>query len=219
MTTQRLAPSPTLRILLVDRSRLLADVVARRLITEDDVISVGVASSGAEALRMLAEQSFAVVVATPDLARELRAVPQRRSDVSTIPIIILAGPDDPKQAPDLLRIGGIAGWVSRDRSAEDLMEAVRTCQRGDVCIPMSILNLLAEHRLSEDAPQSARDRVLGLLTEREVEVFLLLEQGLGRAEIATTLHLSPNTVRTHVQRILRRLNVHSTLAALALLRV
>jgi DNA-binding NarL/FixJ family response regulator len=56
------------------------------------------------------------------------------------------------------------------------------------------------------------------LSEREMQVFTLLEQGLSRPEIAEQLHLSPNTVRTHVQRILRRLNTHSTLAALALAR-
>jgi DNA-binding NarL/FixJ family response regulator len=209
-----------IRILVLDRSRLLADVLARRLLAEDDVTGVAVASSGAEALRVLAEGSYDTIVATPDLALEIRAVPSSRiRERGTLPIVILADNGDAARARDVFRMHGIAGWVSRDRSTDDLLKAIRICQLGDVCIPMDILDLLADNHATEGSEQSERDRVFGLLTEREVEVLLLLEQGLGRDEIAAALHLSPNTVRTHIQRILRRLNVHSTLAALALVRV
>jgi DNA-binding NarL/FixJ family response regulator len=215
------AEGATMRILVVDRSRLLADVLARRLLAEDDVAGVAVASSGAEALRVLAEGSYDTIVATPDLALEIRAVPTSRirEPSRLLPIVILADSGDTARAREVFGVHGIAGWVSRDRSTDDLLKAIRICQLGDVCVPMHILDLLADNHTNEGSEQSERDRVFALLTAREVEVMVLLEQGLGRDEIAAELHLSPNTVRTHIQRILRRLDVHSTLAALALVRV
>lgn len=208
-----------LRILVLDRSRLLADVLGRRLLAEDDVTAVSVASSGAEAVRVMSEASFDAVVATPELALEIDAVPARVNPGRALPIIILAEGGDEGRARELFRVRGISGWVSRDRSSEDLMKALRICLRGDAFIPIDVMRLLAEEQ-AEAGPkvQNAREQVLAQLTAREVEVLLLLEQGLGREDIAAVLHLSPNTVRTHVQRILRRLNVHSTIAALALIR-
>jgi DNA-binding NarL/FixJ family response regulator len=84
-------------------------------------------------------------------------------------------------------------------------------------VPAAILALVVQQPAASD-DQTAREKTLSLLTDREIQVFLLLERGLGRNDIAETLHLSPNTVRTHIHRILRRLDVHSTLAALALAR-
>jgi DNA-binding NarL/FixJ family response regulator len=206
------------RILLLDRSRLLTDVLRRRLLTEDDVESVGVASSAAEAARLLVEETYTVVVAAADLVAELqRAQPAQHNGRSRVPVVVLADAAEAHVAPDLIQLGGIAGWVTRDRSTDDLMKVVRISRDGDVCLPKPVLDrLIAQPR--REAPQTERDRVFAMLTEREIEVLMLLEQGLGRAEIAAALHLSPNTVRTHIQRILRRLNVHSALAALALIR-
>lgn len=207
-----------LRILLLDRSRLLADVLGRRLVLEDEVTDVRVASSAAEGLRLLCETTVDLVIATPALAGEVRAAPAEQTARRAAPIVILADDDDATLAPTVFRLRDIVGWVSRDRSSDDLMMAIRTWQRGDVCIPAQILSLLAEQHAQGEAPESAREKALSVLTEREIDILKLLEKGMGRAEIAATLHLSPNTVRTHIQRILRRLGVHSTLAALAIIR-
>jgi DNA-binding NarL/FixJ family response regulator len=204
-----------LRILLADRNRLFADSLRRRLLLEEDVSMVGVATSAAEASRLLVEETFDVVVAAVDVARQTKSRSMRSVDV---PVVVLADDDDHRYVPELFRDHGIMGWVSRNRSSDDLMKTIRTCRRGDACLPREVLMLLTASTSPVDVPQTTRERVLAQLTEREVEVFRLLEEGMGRAEIAAALHLSPNTVRTHVQRILRRLDVHSTLAALALAR-
>lgn len=208
-----------LRILLLDQARLFAEALCRRLLEEPDVMSVGTATTAPETLRRLTEEPYAVVVATAALARELWTSPQRSEYApSDCPVVVLAEADDDQYARELFRLG-VVGWVSRSRSSADLMSAIRTCRRGEVCIPLNILSLLTREEPAPEQPDSSRDLVLRKLTEREVQVFTLLEQGMGRAEIAQTLHLSPNTVRTHVHRILRRLDVHSTLAAIALARV
>jgi DNA-binding NarL/FixJ family response regulator len=212
------ADSRPLRILLVDQARLFAEALRQRLIEEPDVVQVSMATTAAEALRRLTEEPFSVVVASASLARELWSSPYRHDYArSASPVVVLANLGDDEHVRDLFRLG-VVGWVTRNKSSADLMTAIRSCCRGEVSIPLEVFSLLAQEQAAPPRLDSARDRVLKRLTEREVPIFALLEQGMGRAEIATALHLSPNTVRTHVQRILRRLDVHSTLAALALVR-
>jgi DNA-binding NarL/FixJ family response regulator len=125
--------------------------------------------------------------------------------------------------PDLARIGvavksGIRGWVPRDATLDDLLRAVRAAADGGTWVPPKVLTLvLAEltRRPADDDPTRA---LLARLTPREREVLDCLADGLGRPEVAARLHVSTNTVRTHVQSILSKLGVNSSVAAVALLR-
>jgi len=203
-------------MLLLHQSRLFAEILRRRLLTETDVANIGIVTSVADALHALGDERYSVIVATATLARELRTAPRGRGLAVTTPTVVLADAEDRRHARELFRLG-VTGWVGRDRSSSDLMDAVRTCRRGDSFVPADILAVVVQQHTASEG-HSSRERTLALLTDREMQIFLLLEQGLGRNDIAVALHLSPNTVRTHIHRILRRLDVHSTLAALAAAR-
>ena len=96
------------RMLVLDRSRLFADVLGRRLLTENDVAAVSVASSGAEALRLLAEESHHAVVAAADLAIELDIAPTDRAPTGRlVPIVILAETTDTARVRELFLIPGV----------------------------------------------------------------------------------------------------------------
>ena len=113
---------------------------------------------------------------------------------------------------------GAVGWVHRSESITVLIETVHAVLRGEVRLPRPLLDELLDRANPAARPDVPEPPVEALLTRREMEVLRLLEQGISRAEIASYLHLSPNTVRSHVQRILNRLGVHSTLAAVARVR-
>ena len=90
--------------------------------------------------------------------------------------------------------------------------------RGETRIPA---DLLAEVLVSLSRGQHTTvEHVQGIreLTSRELEVLACLVEGMSRTEIGLLLHVSPNTVRTHVQSILHKLKVHSALAAVAIAR-
>jgi DNA-binding NarL/FixJ family response regulator len=125
-------------------------------------------------------------------------------------------------APDLARIGaavrcGIRGWVPRDATLDDLLRAVRSAADGGTWVPPKVLTVVLDEltcRPPDDDPTRA---LLGRLTPREREVLDCLADGLGRPDVAARLNVSTNTVRTHVQSMLSKLGVNSSVAAVALL--
>jgi DNA-binding NarL/FixJ family response regulator len=90
--------------------------------------------------------------------------------------------------------------------------------RGETHIPAALLtNVLVS---LSGQPQASVTEAEGIrsLTQRELDVLSCLVEGMSRNEIGELLHVSPNTVRTHVQSILHKLKVHSALAAVAIAR-
>ena len=111
---------------------------------------------------------------------------------------------------------GAAGYVTGHGGLAGVVEAVRAIERGESVVPPAMLgNLL--RRLIERQREAARaaDRLVAL-TPREREVLSLLVDGRDAAEIAGLLYISPDTARTHVQRVIRKLGVHSRVEAIAL---
>jgi DNA-binding NarL/FixJ family response regulator len=156
-----------------------------------------------------------VAVIDAELARAfLTTLPLHRPGERLTRVVVLADTDDSTRAADLVRMGAV-GWVYRGESIDVLMETIHAVLRGEVRLPQQLLDELLERA---DPPAAERPSVAALLTTREIQILQLLEQGMSRSEIADRLHLSPNTIRSHVQHILSRLGVHSTLAAVARMR-
>ena len=113
---------------------------------------------------------------------------------------------------------GARAWVRKDESVEHLLRVLRGVARGETWLPPAetgnVLSLLMRQRdRREDG-----DRMLALLTPRERQVLACLADGDNRNQIAERLNLTANTVRTHLQNIMAKLGVHSTLEAVALTR-
>jgi DNA-binding NarL/FixJ family response regulator len=146
----------------------------------------------------------------------LAALPLDRPGSPRPSVVVLADAGD-ESAADLVRMGAV-GWVCRDEPISVLIETVHAVLRGEVRLPQPLLDELLERPNPPAWRAASEPPVEAVLTRRELEILRLLEQGISRAEIASYLHLSPNTVRSHVQHILNRLGVHSTLAAVARMR-
>lgn len=102
---------------------------------------------------------------------------------------------------------GASGFLLKDVTPEHLVGAVRTVRAGDALLAPAITRRLVE-RFARPAPESASlHRDLAALTPRELDVLRLLAQGLSNAELASGLHLSEATVKTHVSRILAKLSL------------
>jgi DNA-binding NarL/FixJ family response regulator len=108
------------------------------------------------------------------------------------------------------------GFLSRDSSLDRVVYDIQGALRGEACLPRDklapVLRLLIERRREDDE----RAERLGRLSRRETEVLDHLATGATNEQIAGTLFLSQATVRTHVQNILTKLEVHSRLEAIAL---
>jgi DNA-binding NarL/FixJ family response regulator len=113
---------------------------------------------------------------------------------------------------------GVRGWVEPSASLEHLVRVLHGVARGETWFPPAlmtpVLDVLLDDRESSDQKESA----LSALSAREIEVLACLVEGATRQEIAERLTLSPHTVRTHINNLLHKLDVHSTLAAVSIAR-
>ncbi|WP_051732422.1 LuxR C-terminal-related transcriptional regulator [Kitasatospora phosalacinea] len=144
------------------------------------------------------------------VARIRRAHPQVRA-------VLLAAGDDPQRAARALQAGA-HGWVARESSLSALMAVVRGVRRDETHLPPALLTGVIRELTSARRDRSESERLVAALTPREEEVLRCMVAGLGRQAVAERLFLSPHTVRTHMQNVLGKLGVHSTLAAVAVAR-
>jgi DNA-binding NarL/FixJ family response regulator len=111
--------------------------------------------------------------------------------------------------------GGASGFLLKDLSPEGLIAAVRLVAAGDALLAPSITRRLVE-RFARPAPPAIAQGAVASLTTRELEVFKLVARGLSNAEIADRLFLSEATVKTHITRILSKIEARDRVQAVVL---
>ncbi|GHF64226.1 transcriptional regulator [Streptomyces mashuensis] len=131
--------------------------------------------------------------------------------------VVLAERDDPRRAAGALQAGA-GGWVAKDCSLSRLLAVIRGVLRDETHLPPALLTGVLRELTAARKHRTESERLVESLTPREREVLRCMVAGLGRKAVAERLYLSPHTVRTHMQNVLGKLGVHSTLAAVALAR-
>ncbi len=140
-----------------------------------------------------------------------------RANRPSVRTVVLAEKDDPRRAALALQAGA-CGWVAKDCSLQRLLAVIRGVLRDETHLPPALLTGVLRELLADRKHRSESEQLVESLTPREREVLRCMVAGLGRKAVAERLFLSPHTVRTHMQNVLGKLGVHSTLAAVALAR-
>ncbi|WP_043264680.1 response regulator transcription factor [Streptomyces sp. CT34] len=140
-----------------------------------------------------------------------------RSSHPYLRTVVLADRDDPRRAAAAL-LAGASGWVAKDCSLSRLLAVIRGVLRDETHLPPALLTGVLGELPPARRHRTESERLVESLTPREREVLRCMVAGLGRKAVAERLFLSPHTVRTHMQNVLGKLGVHSTLAAVALAR-
>jgi DNA-binding NarL/FixJ family response regulator len=202
----------TTRVLLVDDQPLLRAGFRMVLESQDDLSVVGEAADGGEAVRLAAELDPDVVLMDVRMpgVDGIEATRQIVASGSRARVLILTTFDLDEFVFAGLRAGA-SGFLLKDVPPNDLLSGIRAVAAGDAVVAPSVTRRLLDsfgHRL----PQNARtgvdlDSQLSMLTAREREVLAELARGLSNAEIAENLVLSEATVKTHVGRILAKLDL------------
>ncbi|MFJ3695020.1 DNA-binding response regulator [Streptomyces sp. NPDC090052] len=231
-----------IRVLVVDDHRIFAESLAAALAAEPDV-EVTAAGSGPAALRCLDRaaadgRAFDVLLVDADLgvtagwgarpavvpaagesapADGISLAAAVRAARPALRTVVLAVRDDPRRAALALRTGA-SGWVAKDCSLQRLLAVVRGVLRDETHLPPALLTGVVRELTAAHRHRSEGEVLVEALTPREREVLRCMVAGLGRKAVAERLFLSPHTVRTHMQNVLGKLGVHSTLAAVALAR-
>jgi DNA-binding NarL/FixJ family response regulator len=207
-----------LRVVVVDDQHLVRTGFRMILESEDDIEVVGEAADGAAAVDLCRRLAPDVVLmdvrmptmdgieATGRLAGPNVAHPLR--------VLILTTFDLDDYVYAALR-NGASGFVLKDTPAEDLVRAVRLVARGEALLAPSVTRrLIAE--VAKAQPRFEPPPALKTLTEREREVLTLMARGLSNGEIAAELTLGETTVKTHVGRVLTKLDPPDRVQAVVL---
>ncbi|MEV7600352.1 response regulator transcription factor [Kitasatospora sp. NPDC089797] len=131
--------------------------------------------------------------------------------------VVLATADDPHRAARALHVGA-TGWVAKESSLARLLAVVRGVLRDETHLPPLLLTGVIRELTTARRDRTESERLVDTLTPREKQILRCMVAGLGRQAVAERLYLSPHTVRTHMQNVLGKLGVHSTLAAVAVAR-
>jgi len=209
-----------IKVLIADQERTFAEALAIRLEDEEDIQVVGAVQVKTPDPWPIAATSFDIMVVDGDLpggaANQLCATACARA--ASPRVITLSSTSEPERIVSAIR-AGTAAWVRKDQSLQHLLCVIRGVARGETWLPPGETGNVVRLLMHEEDRRREKGRLLGSLTPRERAVLACLAEGTGhRDAIAKQLHLSVNTVRTHLQNIMAKLGVHSALEAVALTR-
>lgn len=199
-----------IRILLVDDHDMVRRGLAVFLLAYDDLVLVGEATNGAEALEKCAELQPDVVLMdlmmpVMDGITAIRLIRERYPKTQ---VIALTSFSEEKLVETALQAGAI-GYLFKNVSVDELAAAIRAVRVGRPTLAPEATKVLIQ--------KTTRPMALGHdLTSRERDILRLLVEGLSNPEIAEKLNLSRSTVKTHVSHILEKLGVDSRVEAVTL---
>lgn len=218
----QVAEGAPFRILLLDENRIFADVLAMRLREEPQVGDVSVVCSVPEATAILSDLRTDLLLVDYGIGGDLiLQLMDELSGLATRPsVLVLSAVQDTRAVVAALE-SGVRGWVTKDSSFATLWSAVREALLGHMVLSPSVVEPVVVRLLEairDEEPSPRRRDFVADLSPREYEVLRCLVAGLSKKEIADRLYLSINTVRTHVQHLLRHADEHTTLALVAAAR-
>jgi DNA-binding NarL/FixJ family response regulator len=209
-----------IKVLLADDQAMVREGFAAVLSAQPDMVVVGGAADGEQALGLARRHDPDVVLMDIRMPRlDGLAATRRVLDVpagSHRPrVLILTTFDLDDYVFEALRAGA-SGFLLKDAPAADLVAAVRVVAAGDALLAPSVTRRLIEDYATRSRPALARPAVLDSLTPRELDVLRLVARGQSNAEIAESLVVAEQTVKTHLGRIFAKLELRDRAQAVVL---
>lgn len=192
-----------LRVLLADDHAIIRDGLKQILADTTDLAVGGEAANGNEALQLVREQEWDVVVLDISMPGRsgLDLIRQLRDEKPKLPILILSMHHEEQYAVRALHAGA-SGYLTKESDADLLVQAVRRVARGGVYVSDNVAQLMARGLMpaTSELPHTT-------LSDREYQIFHRLVLGQGLTEIANELSLSVKTISTHKTRILQKMSM------------
>ncbi len=206
---------PRTKVLVVDDHPMLRRGVIDVLGLQEQLMVVGEAGDGAEALEKAREVSPDVVVMDLEMPNMngLEATAALRAEMPDIKILIFTVSDKQADLFSAMRVGA-RGYILKNAAAAELIRGVMHIAEGGVIIsPDMAAKLLGELPVETEASEETPD--VEVLTQREAEVLQQVARGASNKEIAGALYISENTVKTHMRNIMDKLHLANRTQAAA----
>lgn len=210
-----------IKVLIADDHRVVREGLAAILKTKENIVVVGEAQDGQEAVekaRSLLPDVVLMDVSMPRMSG-VEATRQLKREFPHMGIIALTMYDEQQYIFDLVRAGA-TGYLLKDTDSAQIVAAIRAVYRGESLIHPSVASkILAEFSLMSQKKGKKAAWVEHDLSEREITVLKLVAEGKTNKEIANALDLSEKTVKNHVRNIFHKLQVYDrTQAAILAIR-
>ena len=198
-----------LKVLIIDDHPLMRRGIQQLVELEEGFEVVGGAGNGSEGINLALQTSPDLIILDLNMKGlsgldTLKAL--RAEDVDARIVILTVS--DAKNDIFTLIDAGADGYLLKDTEPDTLLSQLKRIAQGEVILSDSIKNLLLERQSSQSPIDS--------LTDREIDVLRLVATGLSNKQIAGQLFISEETVKVHIRNLLRKLNVHSSVAATVL---
>jgi DNA-binding NarL/FixJ family response regulator len=197
-----------IRVLIADDQALARDGLAAVLQTQQDIEVVAQVGNGLDAVQ--AARRLLPDVALLDIRMPvLDGIKATAEIIGTCPataILVLTTFDLDEYVYAALKAGA-SGFLIKDATREQIIEAVRSVAKGDTVLAPAVTRRLVERYVARAGIESSSKSRLSELTERETEVLMSVAKGLTNAEIAAELGIGEATVTTHVTRVLMKLEL------------
>jgi len=207
------------RVLVADDQAAVRGGFAALIAAEDDLELIGEAADGREAVD-LARRVFPHVVLMDIRMPNLDGLEATRlictdRNLADTRVLILTTFDLDDYVYAALRAGA-SGFLLKDAGPDELLHAIRVVAAGEALLAPTVTRRLIAEFAKRPDPAAAVAVELDALTERELEILRLVATGLSNAQIAEKLVISPLTAKTHVGRILAKLDCHDRAQLVAL---
>jgi two-component system response regulator DevR len=205
-----------IRVLIVEDHPIVAEGLSSLLEDYADLAVVAVASSVGEVRAAIERVSADVALIDfhlpdgtgADAADLIRA---RRESTA---IVFLSADDSDERLIDAIEAGA-SSYVLKSARSEEIVRSIRAAAAGQTLIPAGTIARALAARRESARRRAEKEELLASLTSREKEILALMVRGADNMAVAEALHISYSTVRTHVRSILRKLDAHSQLDAVA----
>jgi DNA-binding NarL/FixJ family response regulator len=204
-------------LIVADDHALARGGLRAMLGAQDDLEVVGEAADGGEAVELALKLRPDVVVMDIRMPNVdgIEATRRLQAHNGAPHVLVLTTFDLDEYVYEALRAGA-GGFMLKDAAPSQLAEAVRTVAAGESLLAPAVTRRLVERFVRRPPADAVREQRFADLTERELEVLILIARGLSNAEIGGELFLSEATVKTHVTRILGKLGLRDRVQAVVL---
>ncbi len=199
-----------IRVSLADDQTLVRSGLRFVLESAGDIRVVGEASDGAEAVDLAIRERPHVAVMDIRMSGMdgIEATRRLLARAPSTRVLVVTSSDDDECVLEALHAGA-AGYLLKDAAPDSLVPAIRAVAAGEAILAPSVTRRLVDRFVRQTRPDARLSERLEELTAREAEIATLVARGMTNAEIAGSVHLGENTVKSHVTAILRKLGLRN----------
>lgn len=194
-----------IRVLSVDDHPLMREGISKIIDSQPDMAVVAGAATGCDAIEQFRQHKPDVIlldIRLPDISG-IDVLSTIRAEFSDARALMLTTAEGDAEIQRALQAGS-RGYIFKNASPKDLTEAIREVHAGNKCIPPEVASHLAQHITEPE------------LTGREIEVLTHIVRGNRNRDVGDVLHISEETVKTHISRIMQKLGARDRTQAIAI---